>query len=256
MLCLFVNGFVIFLITIVIAKGQFGKKNMNITLNWESKGDTLPLFNIEISQEEGSFARAKLLIDALSDLPEIGTEGILRRGEDEILFKGVLESVPLKLVGHFAEIELVAKPVDFMTQIEDIQKDVRVHPYWDPLYIRPEKLKEVEERQDAKMMSLICDPKTGKISESDWLEGRQTFDINGNFFEDSLHIKTLGKPLKACSVRVHASWIQRQGGVANLSPAIRRAFPHFKVSTYTKNALEDKWPEIGEKTWAIRCLDS
>ncbi len=230
---------------------------MNLHLNWNAFSDSTALFEVEISQEEGAFAKAKLLIDALAPLPKIGTEGILYIDANEILFKGVLESTPHKIVGHFAEIVLIAKPVDFLNQLNDIQKELRVHPFWDPLYIRPEKLNHVEERQDVRAASLYCDRRTGKLSLSDWFNGNQVIDMNGNFFEDSLQIKTIGKPLKACSLQVHAHWIQRQGGIANLSPAIRRAFPHYKVNTYTKDALQDKWPETGKRigrsgVWIIK----
>lgn len=219
---------------------------MTLILNWTTSTNTLDPFDIEISQEEGEFAKAKIIIEARAPLPKIGTEGTLHH-DNELLFKGILESVPHKLVGHFTEIVLMARPHDFLKQLHEIQKELKVHPFWDPLYIRPEKRNHVEERQDVKPTSLYCDRRTGKLSLSKWSSGAQSIDIKGNFFEDSLQVKTIGKPLKACSVQVHASWVQRQSNVANLSPAIRRAFPHSKVNTYTKESLQNKWPETGKR---------
>lgn len=241
MICLFVNQFIE--VDHISGEGLA----MKLTLTWTTSSKTLPLFDVEISQEEGSFARAKLLIEALAPLPTRGTEGTLKTEEEGTLFKGVLESIPHKLVGHFAEIELIAKPRDFVKQLDNIQKELKVHPFWDPLYVPPEKVNQNEDRQDVKQISLYCDRRTGHLTQSDWFKGRQLFDIKGNFFEDSLQIKTIGKPLKSCSVNVKTSWIQKQSGIANLSPAIRRAFPHHKVNTYTNNALTDKWPETGKR---------
>src|SRR5205085_816400 len=42
-------------------------------------------------------------------------------------------------------------------------------------------------------------------------------------------------------------WIQSETGLSNLSAPIRRAFPHFKISTYTKEALLKTWPDTGKR---------
>src|SRR3990167_8395625 len=146
---------------------------MNINLNWNTQQKPIPLFNLEITEEEGSFAKAKLVTHALANLPAPGTLGTIQSDTGEIFFNGALVGIPLRVEGHFSEIELIARPPDFPQKWEAIQKGCRVHPYWDELYIRPEKLQDFTERRDVQTTSVYCERKTGDVSLSDWFEGKQ-----------------------------------------------------------------------------------
>jgi hypothetical protein len=61
---------------------------MNIYLKWTeqrlSHNANISLFDLEISQEENCFAKARLVIDALASLPQTGTEGIIIQENDAI----------------------------------------------------------------------------------------------------------------------------------------------------------------------------
>jgi len=149
--------------------------------------------------------------------------------------------------GPTAEIELISKPADFLEKIALLQKKSRIAPYWDDLWIRPENHNNLEEVQDVRTASLYCDRITEELSSSDWFEGKQSFSVSPPFFSESLTTKIVRAPLKSCTVNVHAHWIQSENGISNLGPSIRRAFPHFKMSTYTKNAVLKKWPETGKR---------
>jgi len=220
---------------------------MNIYLKWApyhlSDENNLSIFDLEISQKENHFAKARLVINTIDSLPPTGTEAVIQGEDEEVFFKGFLVGIPINFVGDVAEIELIAKPIDFSGKIEILQKGCRVPPYWDDLWVQPDKHTDFQEIQDVRTSSLYCDRRTGELSQSDWFEGRQTLPLHQNFFSDSLQIKSVGAPLNACTVKVHAHWIQSESGISNLSSHIRRAFPHFKVSTYTKNAILEKWPE-------------
>ncbi len=224
---------------------------MNIYLKWNSfffnKKENIPIFDLEISQEEDHFARAKLNIKAGILLPPTGTEGTIQGEGEKIFFRGALVGAPLKIEGPFAEIQLIAKPPDFQEKIIALQKDNRIPPYWDDLWIRPEKQTHFQEIQESRTSSLYCDRRTGKLFLSDWFEGRENLFLDQHFFQDSLHFKAVNAPLKACTINVHAHWIQSDSGISNMSSDIRRAFPRFKVNTYTKQALLEKWPERGHR---------
>ena len=224
---------------------------MNIYLIWPSvfltENDNISIFALDISQDENSFAQARLVIDALSSLPSTGTEGIIRGEDGDIFFKGLLVGNPTKMDGDFAEVELIARPSDFPEQQAALQKENRMPPYWDDLWVRPEHHDNFEEVQDVRTSSMYCDRRTGELSRSDWFEGKQTLLLHQGFFPDSLQTKVVGTPLKACTVKVHAHWIQSESGVSNLSSSIRKAFPHFKMSTYTQNSLLKKWPQSGQR---------
>ncbi len=224
---------------------------MSIYLIWNQPNilnrDHFPIFNLEISQEENHFAKARLMIDAMQVLPSVGAEGILQGEDGEIFFKGYLVGNPIKMEGDLAEIDLIARPPDFLQKMAVLQIKRRVHPFWDPLWVKPGNRDNLEEIQDGRMSSLYCDRKSGELSEADWLKGNQRLDLGKNFFFESLQTKIVGRPLTACTVKIHAYWVQKEGGVTNVGPQIRRAFPHFKVSTYTKKALTKRWPETGKR---------
>lgn len=220
---------------------------MNIYLKWTASRwlDKYPLalFDLEISQEENYFAKARLVIDALASLPPTETEGVILQENNEILFKGLLVGSLVKIDGAFGEIELIAKPADFLDKISVLQKISRVPPHWDGLWVRPEKHNNFQESQDVRTASLFCDPRTGELSMSDWFEGRKTIELHQKFFPTSLNIKLIKQPLQSCTVNVHAHWIQRNWGISNLGPQLGKAFPHHKVNTYTEKAILEKWPE-------------
>jgi hypothetical protein len=224
---------------------------MMIYLKWTTdkvfNKEMISIFDLEISQKESFFARARLVVDALTALPPTGTKGLIQQEDDEVLFKGFLIGHPVKMEGPTATIELISKPADFLEKVALLQKKSRIPPYWDDLWIRPENHHNLEEVQDVRTASLYCDRITEELSSSDWFEGRQSFPISPPFFPESLTTKIVRSPLKACTIKVHAHWIQSENGISNLGPSIRRAFPHFKVSTYTKNAVLKKWPETGKR---------
>lgn len=220
---------------------------MHIYLEWAhhfiSNQDNIPIFDLEISQKENCFAKARLVIEATVSLPPTGTEAVIRGENTEIFFKGLLVGTPVKIERDLAEMELIARPLDFPEKIGVLQKESRVPPYWDGLWAPSEKHHDVQEIQDVRTSSLYCDRRTGDLSQSDWFEGRKILAVHQNFFSDSLQIKCVRAPLQACTINVHAHWIQADSGISNLSSHIRRAFPLFKVSTYTKRAILEKWPE-------------
>lgn len=224
---------------------------MNISLKWS--GDylssilPLPLFNLEIFQEENNFAKARLVIDAIAALPPTGTEGIIVLENNDILFKGLLVGSLVNVDGAFGEIELIGKPIDFLCKTMILQKENRVAPYWDGLWIPPDKSNNFEEIQDVRSASLFCHPRTGELMLSDWFEGRKIFTIHEKFSYESLQVKLRKPPLQACTVKVHAHWVQWLHGISNLGPQIRKAFPYQRVNTYTEKAIVEKWPRARKR---------
>jgi hypothetical protein len=215
---------------------------MNIYIIFD-KYKNIPIFDLEIFQEEDCLAKAKLVIEAGVPLPPAGTEGRIQG--DTLLFKGVLVGVPTKMSGYFANIELIARPLDFSDQMERLQKDSRIAPYWDALWVK--NTENWEETQDVHTSALYCDRRYGTLTRSDWFEGRTSLTLGQAFFQDSLQMKLLKSPLKACTVNVHAHWVQQEEGITNLSGALRLAFPQSQISTYTKDSLLKKWPESGQR---------
>lgn len=224
---------------------------MNIYLKWADQNFSnqaeIPIFDLKITQEENTFAKADLTLEAGVSLPPATTEGLIRGENQDLFFKGRLVGAPVHIGGDFAGIQLIAFPADFKEKIRALQQDGRIPPFWDPLWIPPEKYENFEEIQDRRPASLYCDRKTGDLSLSDWFEGRQSLRFAENFFADSLKFKLIRAPLQSCTVTVQASWIQEETGVTNLAPAIRKAFPRAKVNTFTKNALLKNWPVSGKK---------
>jgi hypothetical protein len=223
---------------------------MNIFLNFyhiSEQNNKIEIFDLEICEEENHFPVATLLVKARAPLPPAETEGIIQDSLGNIHFKGLLMGVPSKIEGDFAHIKLISKARNFMESLENLQRESRRAPYWDPLWIHPDKQGDFQEIQEVCPASLYCDRKTGRLSWSDRFEGSTTLDLEDNILEDSLLVKVKRQPLEACSVKVHVNWIQQERGVANLGPLLRKAFPHSRISTYTKNSLIRKWPEPGKR---------
>src|SRR3990167_8192628 len=184
--------------------------NINVVFN---NHNNFSVFDLEISQEENCFARANLLIEGGVALPAEGAEGIIQ-GE-EIYFRGYLVGFPKVIEGYFSKIELVARPPDIESKIEKLQQEYKIHPYWDPLWVKDPANKDT--LQDVHMSSFYCDRQDGSLRRSDWFEGRQILSVQERFFHDSLQVSLIDPPLKACTIQVHAYWIQREEGIENLS---------------------------------------
>ena len=234
---------------------------MDIFLNFPNlsgyQAKSLPIFDLEICEEENHLAVAILLVKAGETLPDAGTEALIEDGAGSVHFKGFLSGAPKKIEGDFAQIELLAKPKNFKESLENLQKESRCHPFWDPLWVRPDKRDDFEEIQEVRTACLYCDRKTGRLSWSDWFKEEGELTKHIDFFEESVVMKVKKVPLQACTVKVHVNWIQQERGIANLGPSLRKAFPHSYVSTYTKKSLEKKWPSPGKRlgksgVWVIK----
>jgi len=140
---------------------------MNIYLTWtgaEKLNQENPfIFNLEIYQEENSFATAHLLLDIATPLPPTGTEGFIMEGDNEVLFKGLLIGNPVNIKEDFAEIKLISRPLDFMEKAAALQKKERVSPYWDDLWVQHKDLDNFHMIQDVRHCSLYCDRRTGEL---------------------------------------------------------------------------------------------
>jgi hypothetical protein len=234
---------------------------MNIYLIWNQKininKESISIFDLEISQEEGKFSKARLVVASDMLLPPTDTEALIQGENQEIFFKGVLVGAPLKSKGYFSEIELIARPSDFSEKLKLLQKESRVSPYWDELWVKAENRKDDQVIQGVRTASLYCDRRTGDLIWSDWFEGRNIVDLSQHVFQESLLVKRVRNPLKSCTVNVSAQWVQSEEGISNLAPAIRRVFPRHKMSTYTQKSLSGKWPESGKRLgrsglWVVR----
>jgi len=217
----------------------------------------LDIFDLEIHEEENYFAQAILFLRAEEVLPPAGTEGVIQDDLGKLHFKGLLMGAPSKIKDGLAEIKLIAKPHYLKKALEALQRESRKAPFWDPLWVNPDKHEDFQDIQEVRTASLYCDRKDSRLTWSDWFEGGMTLDLQDNFFEEGFEIKIIKQPLQACTIKVHVNWIQREQGVANLGPALRKAFSHSRVSTYTKKSLEKKWPEPGRRlgksgVWVIR----
>ena len=78
--------------------------NQKITINKES----ISIFDLEISQEEGKFSKARLVVASDMPLPPTDTEALIQGENQEVFFKGLLVGAPLKREGYFSEIEFIA----------------------------------------------------------------------------------------------------------------------------------------------------
>ena len=60
------------------------------------------------------------------------------------LFFGRLVGIPTNILQEVVTLQFVAKPIDFLSQKQALAETLKVRPYWDPVFIDPDKRDDVE----------------------------------------------------------------------------------------------------------------
>lgn len=215
--------------------------------------EDLYVFNLSITQKEDEVARAE--IKTANDEKKLQILEKFKKffisweneGQIELVFTGIFAGLNKRAEGHFCVFELFAASADLTEKIENYLERQKVHPYWDPLFVPPEKRGKSLEVQDTQLSSLYVDRRTWALSRSGFFEGSESLDLKGNFIRDSLVIKKVQEPLSAVNVRLKAEWVQDESGAVNIARAIERKFPGFQINSFSSIAIEANWPKSGQK---------
>lgn len=199
-----------------------------------------PLF-VTIDHKEGAPPRAQIILE--EDGGEKGLSGgMLFFEEDKTqvpLFVGKLVGPPQRGKGCTVVVELEARHPESHDQMESLKKELRVAPYFDPLFVEDEE--DFEEILAGHTLSPHWD-REGAFSFSDILQGSKEIALPREALAVSdLHQRIKKTPLGEIAVDISAEWVQEYTGVVNLSTSLLNTLPERALGTLTPETLQRAW---------------
>lgn len=204
-----------------------------------------PKFKIE--QAEGGFATASLTIKN----PRFGllTPGRLfwawisyDTGAGIVpIFFGRLVGIPSNLFAEAIDIQLIAKPTDYIYQKQQAAKPLKVVPGYDPLFIAFEKRDDPDTILEGWSLAYHVDRITLAVNTSDILigeDGTITFGTDRPVDYDSVSFEIGQPPLTSVGVRADVSWRQQDRDYVNIGQQV--------FSSYTGDGIISDWPKAGQ----------
>lgn len=204
------------------------------------------VINWRMEHQEGEFA--SLTLDVKN--PKIGLLATGRKvwawfsyGEDsagaEPLFFGRLIGIPNSINKEVVTLVFQARPIDYVTQKEALAAELRVPPYYDPVFITEDKENDVDAVLEARTELWHIDPVTHVVSVSDLLQGDSVeVFVENEVPYNSVEITIGQPPIRAVKVIADAPWAQKSSGRL-------AAFKDLHVSTKAGEGLISGWPKAG-----------
>ena len=218
------------------------------------------IFEILIEQEEGSFATMD--IDLVN--PKVGLLRSARKRwcwvswDDgagiKPLFHGRLVGVPENIEGEVVRLQFVARPNDFAQQQAVLAASMRDLPYFDRLWMTPDKAEDPDAVLETRAALWHTDRLNLVVSTSSVVSGEDgTIELTADdHFYDAVEF-SYGQPaLRQFTVQATATWNQTAEGDVDLtdtvvSKLIDAGSPYFSpnVGTFTSDGLLSDWPLPG-----------
>jgi hypothetical protein len=205
------------------------------------------VFSMKISQREGDFASLEVAIKN----PRIGLLTASRKvwawlswdptnsgAPGQPLFFGRLIGIPDSINQEIVSLVLTARPVDFVTRKNAKAEELRVAPYWDPIFVAPEQLDNPDVVLEARSALWSVDRITHEVDISDIIvgeDGIEEFD-EGEVPYDSVQTKIGTPPLNKVTVDATVHWTQKAAGEFQFG---------FSAVTYGGQGLMQSWPKPG-----------
>lgn len=228
---------------------------MSIHFAWTTEDDVFngarhlkmdeDIFDLKIQGKEGDFTSmtgsfALPLKNASPEKPYCFVS-FVQDGQETVLFKGRLITVPQTPSLMLADLFFVAAPSNPETSLKAVQETLKKTGKWDPLFV-PENADDCPaEILDAMPYLYFWNPKTLDVGISHVCEGRQSVDIGAAYFSDSFSLKQVGQPLDTIIINLSAKWTQRYQGCVNIGPLIEKSFPKGRISSLTGSHLCSNW---------------
>jgi hypothetical protein len=198
------------------------------------------VFSFEVSQKEGDFAVLKVDIKN----PRIGLLSTSRKVwawlsvDGTPLFFGRLIGIPDSINQEIVSLVLTARPIDFVTRKNAKAEELRVAPYWDPIFVAPEELDNADMVLEARSALWSVDRITHEVDISDIIvgeDGIEEFD-EGEVPYASVQTKIGSPPLNNITVDATVHWTQKAEGEFRFG---------FSAVTYGGQGLMQSWPKPG-----------
>lgn len=178
----------------------------------------------------------------------------LDTGGPEPLFFGRLVGVPTQLDKTIFEIVFSARPTDLVEQKQVLAAVLNVTPYYDPVWLSPERRDDPDTALEARSALWHFDRITHQVSVSDIIDGEDgTVLITGDLgVADTLGITLGDQPLRSVKIEADVFWSQTAHGTVDITDSLTAAFDVAGtdiascVSSYTGQGLIRDWPEVAD----------
>lgn len=154
------------------------------------------------------------------------------------LFFGRLVGVPTNMFAEFVTLQFIAKPVDYVKQKQTTAETMKVRPYWDPVFLDPQKRDDPDSILEGWAKLWHVDPVTLKVTASSIIDGEDgnvVFTGHGDALYDNVSTKMNQSPLVAVQVDATVSWEQTAVGTVDMGTRL--------TFTYTGDGLLKEWPK-------------
>lgn len=202
------------------------------------------VFSFDLSQGENEFALLKLTVRN----PKIGLLNPSRKvwawfsyspdGGTTVtpLFFGRLVGVPSNIFNELVELQFIAKPLDFADQKNTVADELRVLPWYDPIFIDETRREDPDAVLEAYSRNWHTDRTAHTVSTSDILEGEDgtvSFTAAEVLYEQmQLSIDRI--PIRRVEMSARIPWQQRAFGEFTL-------IEDLMIPSY--NNMESAWPK-------------
>jgi hypothetical protein len=170
------------------------------------------------------------------------------------LFYGRLLGIPSNIFAEVVTIQFSARPIDFVAQKTALAEAMKVLPYYDPIFISPDRWSDPDVVLEGYSLLWHIDPVTHVVSTSDILvpeDGVVDFDEDEIFF-DNMQLTMSGVPLTSVRVEAIVPWEQTYTQTINLRRKIlTTTAAQFDANygplliSYTMEGLISDWPKTG-----------
>jgi len=220
------------------------------------------IFSFNFSQSEGDFAS----LEAVIKNPRIGFLNPDRKiwawfsmSVDDAaavpLFYGRLLGIPSNVFDTLVTVTFTARPADFVAQKTALAESLKVAPFWDDVFITPERWDDPDAVLEARTQLWHIDPVTHLVTVSDIItaeDGVVEFAENA-FFYDSMSITLNQVPARSIQIVAQIPWTQSATGDVDLSIQFCMVWPESfaynlrQISSFTFKGLLSSWPQQGAR---------
>lgn len=155
------------------------------------------------------------------------------------LFLGLVTAVPSDMLGETLTVKLLAEPSDFDVQKALVADDLRVLPFYDPVFVPLERRDDPDEVLAGYSQAFHVDRVTHEVSTSDIVvgeDGTATF-VPSEIPYTPVTMQLKQAPLEFVTVDAKVDWVQEHTGYVDIG---RRSF-----ASYSGDGIISEWPKPG-----------
>ncbi|KQU77697.1 hypothetical protein ASD12_18020 [Mesorhizobium sp. Root102] len=169
-----------------------------------------------------------------------------------LMFRGRLVGIPTDLLRNQVTMQFIARPPDYDAQKQALAETLKVAPWWDPMWIRPDFRDDPDTVLEARTQLYHIDRVSLEVTVSDLLNGEDgMLDVGGDFIAESLDIAFDSQPVRRVLVEGSITWDQTASGVVDISQQLKDAFAAVdsgdghSIRSLTGDGVMEDFPEEG-----------